>query len=446
MRVSLATWNLATDVLSHEPVATRNDNPLRSLWMGRALLLAPLFTVGLWAQAEQSELNRLLTEALDNNPEIAAAQKRYEASRQRPTQVSSLPDPMFSPGYNSSGRPWPGAGLGTDVTSNIGVMISQELPFPGKRKLAGDMAVKESEAEWQQYQQAKLGVVSRLKQAYFRRAYAFGAVDVLSRNVELLQKFLQITEARYSVGKAAQQDIFKAQTQIAILETKRLQLEREKRARAAEIDSLLNRAPGAPLGRPADLHAMELPSGLKELYASATENSPMLRRDEKMIQRAEVAVNMARKEYYPDVTLNGGYYNMGGMAPMYMFRADFKIPLYYFRKQRAAVTEQSQGLAQSRRTYEATNQDLHFRIQDDYSMAETSSQLLKLYEKAVIPQASLALESSLSSYETGAVDFLSVLMNYTTVVDYQMNYIEELQNLYLALARLEEMTGRQLVQ
>ena len=120
---------------------------------------------------------------------------------------------------------------------------------------------------------------------------------------------------------------------------------------------------------------MELPAGLKDLYASATENSPMLHRDEKMIQRAEVAVNMARKEYYPDVTLNGGYYYMGSMSPMYEFRADFKIPLYYFRKQRAAVTEQSQYLAQSRKTYEATNQDLHFRIQDDYSMAETASQL-----------------------------------------------------------------------
>ena len=62
------------------------------------------------------------------------------------------------------------------------------------------------------------------------------------------------------------------------------------------------------------------------------------------------------------------------------------------------------------------------------------------------PQAGLALESSLSSYETGSVDFLSVLMNYTTIVDYQMNFYEELQNFYLALARLEEMTGRPLVQ
>lgn len=414
--------------------------------MGRALLLVPYLAFGLWAQTDRMELKDLLAEALNNNPEIVAAQKRYEASRQRPSQASALPDPMFSPSYNSSGRPWPGAGLGTEMTSNIGLMISQEIPFPGKRKLAGDMAVKESEAEWQQYQQTKLSVVSRLKQACFRRAYAFAAVDVLSRNLDLLRKFLQITEARYSVGKAAQQDVFKAQTQISILETKRVQLEREKRARGAEVNSLVNRAPGSPLGRPADLRMMDLPAGLPELFSSARENSPMLRRDEKMIQRAEVAVNMARKDYYPDFTLNGGYYNMGRMAPMYEFRADFKIPLYFFRKQRAAVTEQSQNLAQFRKTYEATNQGIHFRIQDDYLMAETSSQLVQLYGKTVIPQASLALESSLSSYETGSVDFLSVFMNYITVVEYQMNYYEELQNFYLALARLEEMTGRPLVQ
>ena len=420
----------------------------RTRMSGGALPLALVIgSAGLiFAQSDRTDLGDLLAEALRSSPEIAAAQKRYEASRQRPSQASSLPDPMLSPGYNSNGAPWPGARLGTEPTSNIGVMLSQEIPFPGKRKLAGDMAVKEAEAEWQQYQQVQLNVVARLKQAYYRRSFAFAAVDVIDRNLELLRKFLRITEARYSVGKAAQQDVLKAQTQISILETKRVQLEREKRAREAEIVSLVNRPPGSPLGRPTEMRPIPVPVKLEELYAAARDNSPMLRRDEKMIQRAEVAVNIARKEYYPDFTLNGGYYNMGRMPDMYMFRADFKIPLYFFRNQRAAVTEQSQTLVQSRRAYEATNQSLHFRIQDDYLMAQTSEQLTRLYGQTVIPQASLALESSLSSYETGAIDFLTVLMNYITVVEYQMNYYEELQNFYLALARLEEMTARPLTQ
>ena len=394
-----------------------------------------------WGQEERLKLDDLVAEALRNNPEILAAQKRYEAARQRPSQAASLPDPMVSPGFTGSGRPWPGAGLGTYSTSNIGVMVSQEIPFPGKRKLAGDVAQKDAEAEWQQYQQVQLGVVSKLKQAYYRRAYAFAATGVLDRNLELLRKLLRITEARYAVGKAAQQDVFKAQTQIAILEARRVQLEREKRVREAEIVSLLNRPPGSRLPRPADLSPAPLTVKLEELYAAARENSPLLKRDEKMIQRAELALNLARKEYYPDFTLNGAYYNMGGMPPMYMFRADFKIPLYFFRKQRAAVAEQAQTLTQTRREFEATNQGVHFRIQDDYLMAQTSEQLVKLYGQTVIPEASLALESSLATYEKGTIDFLSVLTNYVTVVEYEMNYYEELQNYYVALSRLEEMTG-----
>ena len=79
------------------------------------------------------------------------------------------------------------------------------------------------------------------------------------------------------------------------------------------------------------------------------------------------------------------------------------------------------------------------------SMAEAASRLVTLYRETVIPQASVTLESSLSSYEAGKVDFLTVLMNYITIVEYEMNFNEELQNLFLALSRLEEMTGRRLL-
>ena len=400
------------------------------------------------ARGQQSplRLDGLVAEALSNNREILAAQKRYEAARQRPGQVSSLPDPMFSPGYSASGRPWPGAGLGTEPTSQIGFMLSQEFPFPGKQKLRGEMAAKEAEAEFQDYQGIQLKVLSQLKQAYYRLSYSYAARDVLERNRELLRKLLRITEARYSVGRAAQQDVFKTQTQLSILEIKLVDLQREHHAREAEIDSLLNRAPGAPLGRPPDLQPQEFGTPLEDLYAGAGRSAPMLLRDQKMIQRAEIAMNVARKDYYPDYTVSFGYFNQGSMPAMYQARVDFKLPAYFWRKQRAGLTEQAQTLAESRHTYEATNQSLQFRIKDDYLMATTSSQLMKLYGQTVVPQATLALESSLASYETGAVDFLSVLTNYIAVVEYEMNYYEEMQNFYLALSRLEEMTAMPLIQ
>lgn len=395
--------------------------------------------------AGDGDLASLLGEALDHNPEILAAQKKYEAARQRPSQASSLPDPMFSPSYVSSGAPWPGAGLGKEPTSNIGFMVSQEFPAPGKRRLMGDMAEREADANFQDYQQAKLGVVSRVKQAYYRRAYDFAALAVIDKNLALMNQVQRITEVRYAAGKAAQQDVLKTQTQITILETRRVQFDRDQKAREAEIVSLLNRRPGSALPHPAPLAPLENTVGMDDLYAAAKQNSPMLRRDEKMIQRAELAVNLARKEYFPDTTVRAGYFTMGTMPDMFQFGLDFKIPAYFFRKQRAGVNEQAQTVAQSRRTYESSSQTLAFRIKDDHLMAQTSAQLVKLYHDAVIPQATLTLESSLASYETGSVDFLTVLTNMITVVEYEMNYWEELQNVYLAMARLEEMTGKGLL-
>ncbi len=395
-------------------------------------------------QDTRLSLRELTSEALKNNPEIVAAQKKYEAARQRPTQESSLPDPMLSLGYNSTGSPRPFAGIGRDPVANAGVMVSQEVPFPGKLKLRGGMAAKEAEAEFQQYQAVQLGVLSRLKQAYYRLQYTYAASGVLTRSRELLNKLLKVTESRYSVGKAAQQDVFKAQTQISILETRLVKLEQERMAREAEINSLLNRARGTPVRRPEDLKPNETITTLEELFAAARQNSPMLRRDQKMIERTELAVNMARKEYYPDFTLNAGYYNMGSMPAMYEFRADFKLPIYFWRKQRAGVNEQAGNLSQARRNYEATGQLLNFRIKDDYLMAQASAKLMKLYSQTVVPQASLALESSLSTYETGTVDFLSVLSNFTMVLDYEMNYYDEALNYALALSRLEETTGQPL--
>ena len=130
---------------------------------------------------------------------------------------------------------------------------------------------------------------------------------------------------------------------------------------------------------------------------------------------------------------------------MYQFRLDITLPAYARKKQHAALTEQTQLLAQARRTYEATNQSLHYQIQDQFLLVEASWKLLKLYSDTTVPQASLAFESSLVSYQSGAVDFLSVLTNYLAVLDYELNYQEELQNYYLAMAQLEEMTGTSLV-
>lgn len=415
---------------------------MRSAAIWPALALA----AGAFAQPASPRLkpDDLVAEALKHNPEILAAQKKYEAARQRPAQERALPDPMFSVGWNSSGNPLPGAGLGKEPVANVGAMASQELPYPGKLRLKANVAAREADAEAQAFRATQLAVIARAKLAYYRLQHAYAMTAVLERNCEALRNLLRATEARYSVGKAAQADVFRAQTQITLVETRLLQFDRDRRARESEINSLLNRPQRTYVAQPEDPHEGTLNFTLDQLLERARIAAPLLARDQKIIERAETALNLARKDYYPDFVVNGGYYNMGGMPSMYMFRADVKVPLHLGRI-RAAVAERSQQVAESRHAYEAGARSLEYRLREDYLVAETAKKMMALYSRTVLPQAQLTVDSSLASYSTGASDFMSVLANQVAAFEYEMSYHEQMEEFHLALVRLEEISGVELI-
>jgi cobalt-zinc-cadmium efflux system outer membrane protein len=386
----------------------------------------------------------VVNEAVARNPEITAARQRYDAARQRPAQERSLPDPMVSAGYSGNGRPWPGAGLGTEPTSNVGVMVSQEVPYPGKRDLRAAIASREADAELQQIDAARLSVIARVKQAYYRLAYADAVSGVLSRNQDLLDTLLKVSEGRYAVGQAAQQDVIKAQTQLSILELQLERVRQERATRAGALNALMNRPAATAIGEAEELQLTAFAHSLDALVVAAIEHAPMLRRDRVMIERSQLGVDRARSDYKPDFAVTGGYYYMGTMPAMYEFRIDVKIPLERARRA-AAVAEQLSAVDAARSSYDSTRLGLQARLQEDFNMASTSVRLARLYRDTVLPQARLALESSMTSYQTGAVDFLSVLTNFGTVLEYEMTYFDELATYHTAVSRLEEMTGTAIV-
>jgi outer membrane protein TolC len=410
------------------------------------LVLAVMFSAATHAQtpAERLALVDVIAEALARNPEVAAAQKRYDAASERPAQERSLPDPVVSAGYNASGKPFPGAGLGVEPVANIGFMVSQELPFPGKLDLRASMATRDADAQRELIEAVRLSVTARAKQAYYRLSYAYAVTDVLSRNRDLLTTLLKVSENRYTVGEAAQQDVIKAQTQISVLEVQLERARQEQATREGEINALLARPPASPVGRPEDLELTSFESALDGLIAASIEHAPMLRRDQIMIDRSQLAIDAARKEYRPDFAVSGGYYYMGAMPAMYEVRFDVTLPFQRARRA-AAVSEQLYAAEQARHTYDGTRLALQGRLQEDYQMASASVRLARLYRDSVLPQARLALESSMASYQTGRVDFLSVVTNFGTVLEYEMNYFDELASYHTAVSRIEEMSGTPLV-
>jgi len=396
--------------------------------------------------AEPVRLPDLIAEALANSSEVFAAQKSYEAARQRPAREGSLPDPTLSLGYASNGGPLPGQQLGSNPTSNIGFMISQEISYPGKRKLRGEIAAKDAEAEFWQYEAVGLNVRSRLIQAYHRLHHTYAALEILTHGKGLISEMLRVSEARYTAGKTAQQDIFKAQTQLSMMETRIIAMRQDQRSAEAEINSLLNRKPGTPVGTPVGVEPEPLPMTLENVLLQAADTSPELGRRLKAIARGELSVNLAKKEFHSDYTVSAGYFNQGSMSPMYQVRVDIPLRLHTEQRQRPALNEQVDMLAGARRGYEAAEQNLQFRVRDAYSAAETAWRLRTLYRDTILPQSQLTVDASLLAYQTGTTDFVFVLNNLITKVDVEEQFHQQELAYALALARIEELTGTALLE
>ena len=392
--------------------------------------------------AASESLEALVDEALANNPGVQSVLRRVEALRRRAPQARSLPDPMLEVGWMGNLKPF--GVMRDDPSSYRGVAVQQALPFPGKLRLRGDIAGKEAEAAWWDYEAARRQVVTEVKAAYFEYAYYHKATDITLKNKDLLEKLARIAQARYEVGKGIQQDVLKAQIEISRLRQRLTVIEQQKRTAQVRLNTLLARDPETPLADPAPLARTELVRSLDELYQLARENDTGLQREQRRIERGELAVNLARKEYYPDLGVGYSYWNRPLQRDMHGFTFSVNLPVFYRSKQREGVREATEELISVERGRADRETTLYFEVKQQYLAAKASDELAQLYAQAVVPQSSLALESALSAYQVGTVDFLTLMESFSTVLDYEIDYYRELANYQAALARLEPLVGVEL--
>jgi len=388
-------------------------------------------------------LDEAVQEALQNNPSLQSALHTAQAERHRVPQASSFPDPTFAVNWMGNIKPF--SVQTNDPSSYRGVAATQELPFPGKRRLRGEIAGKEADAAQADYEGMRRRLTAEVKAAFYDYWYYDKAMQVTLQNKDLLQKLSQIAEARYRVGKGIQQDVLKSQLQLSLLLQKLTVLQQQQATAAARLNALLARPPEQPLAPPADVAGpAPLNYSLAQLYELADRTDPGLRREQRMVESRQLAVNLARKDYYPDLAVGYMYEQRPLLPDMHGFTFTVNIPAFYKSKQRQELAEAGQRAAAAEESQQNRKNELDFEVQQQYLEAKASQQLLQLYSQGVVPQSSLALESSMSAYQVGTADFLTVFTNFSTVLDYQTGYYRELADYQSSLARLESLTGLEL--
>ena len=413
-----------------------------------ALLACVLVTAAPSARAQQlpagepAKLADLLKEATENNPEIQAARSAWQAATHVPSQVSTLPDPVVSLQHLSVGSPRPFAGYTNSDFAYVGLGFSQDLPYPGKLRLRGEIAKQDAEVSGQGYESVRRGILAEVKQAYFQLGYLAAKASILDSDKDLVRQVEGSAEARYRSGAGSEQEVLQAQLE----ETKLLreitanQLDIGK-AQAA-LKQLLGRSQSSPDITTAPLSETALPYTFDELSAAAKANNPEIEGMQKMVQRGKLQVQLAKKDFDPDFNLQYIWQRTdpAQFRAYYMLTLSMSVPIHRARLHgELAQARAEESRAQS--DYDAQSQQIASELRQQFITAQKSADLLKIYHDGLIPQARAELQAGFAAYQSNRSDFQALLRSFLDVLRLEEQYWQMLSQHETAIAQIEQTTG-----
>ena len=388
-------------------------------------------------------LSDLLVEAEKNNRQIEAARQGWQAAKQVPSQVSTLPDPQFNLQHVSVGSPRPFAGYTNSDFAYLGLGVSQDIPYPGKLRLKGEIAKRDAEVSQQQIESVRRAVLAELKGFYFQLAYLSKTLTILEQDGELLKQVERAADARYRSGMGTQQDVFQAQLQKTKLLREITMHHLHVGKLEAQIKQLLNRSQESPDIEPADLLETPLVQAYGDLLAAAQVQNPEIAGAQKMIEKQALQVNLARKDFYPDFNVQYMWQRTDPtqFRAYYMLSVGIKVPIYRSRKQRPELAQAQSEQLRARSELQAQSQQVAAELRSQYVIVQQTSELLKIHREGLSPQARSEFQAGLAAYQSGKQDFQALVTAFLDVLHLDEDYWKNIAEYETAIARLEQLTG-----
>jgi len=392
------------------------------------------------AAASPSPLQELVQEVERSNPEISAALHTWQAATNVPKQVSALPDTQITVQQFSVGSPRPFAGYSNSDFAYVGIGASQDLPYPGKRRLRSEVAEHEADSIREQSDGVRRQAIETLKLIYFQLAYLQQTLPVLERNDQILVQMQQVVESHYRVGQGGQQDVLKAQLQRTKILREIAMHHQQEEQLEAQLKQVLSRAQSSPDIVTEPLALTVLTRSDADLLNRAQDQNPDVRSRSELVRRQESQVELSHKEFKPDFNVSYTYQHTADKFRDY-YMASFGIRLPNRGRQSAALAEATQNQERAKQELQAEVQRVQSEIEQQYVLARRSEDQLKIYSEGLIPQSEATFQAGLAAYQSNRQDFATLLSSFQDVLNSNLDYQRELVEHESALARLERLTG-----
>ena len=394
---------------------------------------------------ENTNLEDYLAYAALHNPALEGAFERWKAALTRIPQISALPDPRFNYTYFIE-----------EVETRVGPQrqkfaLSQTFPWLGKLELAGSIAGMEAQAQRERYEQAKRQLFYTVKSAYYEYYYFGKALAVTNENLALLETLEEVARSQYETGRSPYGAVISFQVEIGKVKDQLLALQESRGPLMARLNAAMNRPVNARLLVPQSLPEQKIDVSDERLTALLEDHNPELAAWQHMIDKENIAIDLARKDSYPDVTLGIGAIDTrnavspisdSGEDPLFL-TLSINLPLWR-DKYRAAVIEAQVRHQLAIHVHQDRQNTLQAQLRQalyDYHNAERK---LDLYANRLIPLAEENGQVTQREFAAGQAEFLDMIDVVRTLLEFNLSYERALGDRGRHLAMIEMIIGQDL--
>jgi len=422
----------------------RPQRPVRLI----ALMLAIGFGLPVWAEEPVigSTVDSMLEFAKTRNPEYAGMRFEAEAAAERVGPAGALPDPKLRTelmDITKGGEQNPT--LSPSRTGSTRYTLMQDIPWFGKRDLKREIAELEAQSARGRAYGTWSEVAAKIKTTHAQMYYLAKSESLTREILDLMLRLEKIAQVRYAGGLAAQQDVIRAQVEQTAMRNELIAVETEHHHLHARMNALLGRPTSAPLAMPDRLKPLPAPAKLD--YASLEERArarnPMLSAEVSRIQAAEKNRELTLKNRYPDFTFGVVPNQVQNSVKQWDLMMEINIPLQQSsRRSQEREAEAMLSAARSRR--DATSNQILADLSENLAGLDAARRTEMLTTDSLLPQSELTFKAALAGYETGKVDFATLLDAQRQIRQARLNQIKAQAEGQARLAEIERLLGEDL--
>jgi len=414
---------------------------------------------GIVFQTHGQSVDSLVSEALQNNPQLKALQSRIKSAEYKSETTGFLPPPTI--GIEFSQIPFSKANPFTNALSQ-NLSVSQMF-MPGGKLEAMNAAEKKNIAVVStDYDSYKLKLIADIKSKYYEIWMIEHHLALRDETKQLLEGLLQSAQQLYATGKAKYSDVLMIKAETASNNTKAEVNQNELSAAVYEMNTLLGRSPGND--ELAVQHNWK-PDSLKyspaELEEMLNNQNPDIKKMEHMIEMNKLEITANNKELIPDVMVQGMVMRMpGGMVLtsqtpmedigmggkteyMYSIMASVSLPFMpwssgKYKNKEAELNASISGLSTERNYMKQT---MSSGLNTYLKKLESSDRQIKLYDEEVIPLYRQTLQAQVTEFQNSRISINDVINTMQMLVMKEEDAAEFLMQHQMYTAEIEMMAG-----